>query len=127
MARVLVIDDEQHIRDACVRVLAKVGWTVVCAKTGEEGLKEIGRGTEKIDVLLLDQLMPGMSGTQVLERLQVTHPALPVVIMTGSATEELANEMKRKGACDCVAKPFTPDELREAVKRAASRTLPPPN
>jgi len=118
MARVLVIDDEQHIRDACTRVLAKVGWRVVCAETGDEGLKLIGGGAEKIDLLLLDQLMPGISGAQVLERLQVTHPALPVIIMTGSATEEFANEMKRRGACDCVAKPFTPDELRQAVRRA---------
>jgi DNA-binding NtrC family response regulator len=123
MARILIIDDDRHMRNACFRVLSKAGWSVVCAETGDEGLKEISNGAEKIDVILLDQLMPGMSGMDVLAQIQAKDPNLPVIISTGSATEETAAELARQGACDCLPKPFTPEELRTVVNKAAPQAL----
>jgi len=121
MVRILVIDDDRHMRTACSRVLSKSGWTATCAETGEEGLKELGCSTQKIDVVLVDQLMPGISGEEVLARVRTIDPNLPVVIMTGSATEESTVELKKQGAFDCLGKPFTPEELRNVILRAMGK------
>jgi CheY-like chemotaxis protein len=59
---ILVIDDEQIMREGCSRILSKDGWAVICAENGTKGLDEIKDQSEKIDVILLDLMMPGMSG-----------------------------------------------------------------
>jgi DNA-binding NtrC family response regulator len=121
MTHILVIDDDRNMRTACSRVLSKAGWTVICAETGEEGLKELRSGAQKIDVVLVDRLMPGLSGEDVLARIHTLDPNLPVIIMTGSATDESTIELKRQGAFDCLGKPFTPAELRNVITRAAGK------
>ncbi len=125
MIHILVIDDDLHMRTACSRVLSKAGWTVLCAETGEEGLKVLRGGPQPIDVVLVDQLMPGISGEEVLARIHAIDPNLPVVIMTGSATDESTVELKKQGAFDCLAKPFTPEELRNVILRAAGKPSDP--
>jgi len=123
MTRILVIDDDRHMRSACSRVLSKAGWSVVCAETGEEGLKQVKNSAEKIDVVLVDQLMPGMSGMEVLAQIRTINPILPVIIMTGSATDETAAEIRQQGAFDCLAKPFTPEQLRNVITKAAAKDI----
>jgi len=123
MTRILVIDDDRHMRSACSRVLSKAGWSVVCAETGEEGLKQVKNSAEKIDVVLVDQLMPGMSGMEVLAQIRTINPILPVIIMTGSATDETAAEIRQLGAFDCLAKPFTPEQLRNVITKAAAKDI----
>jgi two-component system, OmpR family, phosphate regulon sensor histidine kinase PhoR len=118
MARILIIDDDQHMRKACSRVLSKAGHVVICAETGDDGLKEIRKGTDNFDIVLLDQLMPGMSGMDVLDQIKAYAPDLPVIIITGSVTEETSAEILQKGAYDCLPKPFNPEQLRTAVKNA---------
>jgi DNA-binding NtrC family response regulator len=119
MIKIFIIDDDLHIRTACVRVLEKAGYEVSCAESGNEGLSAIQNAPESIDVLLLDQLLPGMSGMDVLAQIQIICPSLPVIVMTGSLTEESAAELMEKGAMSCLAKPFTPDQLRNAITQAA--------
>jgi DNA-binding NtrC family response regulator len=118
MARILIIDDDRHMQKACTRVLAKAGHVVTCAETGDEGLKQIRDGANSFDVVLLDQLMPGMSGTDALAHIKTIAPNLPVIIITGSVTEETAADIIHKGACDCLPKPFNPEQLRNAVIKA---------
>ena len=60
-ANILVIDDEQIMRDGCQRILSKDGWSVLTAENGKKGLEEIQAQPESIDVILLDLMMPGMS------------------------------------------------------------------
>jgi len=123
MTRILVIDDDRHMRSACSRVLSKAGWSVVCSETGEEGLKQVKNSAEKIDVVLVDQLMPGMSGMEVLAQIRTINPILPVIIMTGSATDETAAEIRQQGAFDCLAKPFTPEQLRNVITKAVAKDI----
>jgi DNA-binding NtrC family response regulator len=115
MALILIIDDDVHMRRACSRVLTKAGWDVICAENGDEGLRAIRNTTESIDAILLDQLMPGMNGMEVLSEVQAIDSAIPVIIMTGSATDESTTELKKKGAFACLPKPFVPDQLRKAI------------
>jgi DNA-binding NtrC family response regulator len=121
MARILIIDDDRHMRSACSRVLSKAGWIVRTAETGDEGLEAALSCEEKADIVLLDDLMPGLSGMEVLDRIRSEKPDLPVIIMSGSATEESASEIIKKGARACLAKPFTPDQLRDVIKRVANK------
>ena len=126
MIRVLIIDDDRHMRAVCLRVLTREGWIVHCAENGDEGIGKIKNGREQFDVVLLDQLMPGMSGMDVLAQIRIMAPDMPVVIITGSATEASAAEIIRMGASDCLPKPFTPDELRNVVRRAATNAAAKP-
>ena len=119
--QILVIDDEQIMRDGCSRILSKNGWSVLTAENGKKGLEEIQCHPESIDVILLDLMMPGMSGMEVLDQVRTIDPNLLVIVITGYATVESAVEAMKKGAYDFIPKPFTPDQLRIVVKRALER------
>jgi DNA-binding NtrC family response regulator len=123
MARILVIDDDLHMRTACARALARAGHSVTCAETGEDGLRAIGSGPDPYDAVLLDQLMPGLSGRETLAVIKAKAPRLPVIIITGSETEETAAEILEQGACDCLSKPFNPEQLRNAIRKALASVL----
>ena len=119
--QILVIDDEQIMRDGCTRILSEHGWSVLPAENGRDGLATLRESLAAIDLILLDLMMPGMSGMEVLEQVQALDGTLPVIIITGYATVESAVEAMKKGAYDFIAKPFTPDQLRIVVKRAHER------
>ena len=120
-ATILVIDDEQTMRDGCSRILSKTGWTVLTAENGTEGLEKVQNPLHPIDVVLLDLMMPGVSGMEVLDQVCRIDPHLPVIVITGYATVESAVEAMKKGAYDFISKPFTPDQLRIVVRRAVER------
>jgi PAS domain S-box-containing protein len=121
---ILVIDDEQIMREGCSRILSKDGWAVITAENGQKGLEEIQTRSSQMDVILLDLMMPGMSGMEVLDRVRTIDPTLLVIMITGYATVESAVEAMKKGAYDFIPKPFTPDQLRIVVRRALEkRTL----
>jgi PAS domain S-box-containing protein len=120
-ANILVIDDEQVMRDGCSRILSRDGCSVICAENGEQGLEETKRSPESIDVILLDLMMPGMSGMEVLDHIRAFDPNLLVIVITGYATVESAVEAMKRGAYDFIPKPFTPDQLRIVVRRALER------
>jgi PAS domain S-box-containing protein len=120
-ADILVIDDEQIMREGCSRILSKEGWSVAAAENGEKGLEAIQGFPDKFDAILLDLMMPGMSGMEVLDRVRNIDSNLLVIVITGYATVESAVEAMKKGAYDFIPKPFTPDQLRIVVKRALER------
>jgi DNA-binding NtrC family response regulator len=66
--------------------------------------------------------MPGITGLEALAEIHSIDPNLPVVIMTGSLTDDDAKAIKSQGAFDCLPKPFTPDQLREMIKKAVGKT-----
>jgi len=121
--KVLVIDDEKRIRDGCQKTLTLEGFEVATAESGTLGLEIIEK--EPFDIILLDLMMPGLSGMEVLARVKVLHPETIIVVITGYATLEHAIEAMKKGAFDFIAKPFSPEELRNVVSKAIQfiRTL----
>jgi two-component system sensor histidine kinase/response regulator len=116
---ILIIDDEETMRDACVQALRKVGYRTETARDGLEGLEKAR--SFKPDVALVDLKMPGLSGMDVLLKLKEVDPEIVPVIITGYATVNSAVEGMKRGAFDFLPKPFTPDELRLIVARAAER------
>lgn len=117
--RVLVIDDEQVIRDGCVRVLGKEGYDVVTAANGGQGLRLMEE--RPAEAVLLDLMMPGVDGFQVLGSIRKRWPGSYVIIITGFATVEKAVQAMKEGAFDFLAKPFNPDYLRIVVRRALDK------
>ncbi len=121
--RVLVVDDEQRIRDACQRMLSDEGCEVRVADNGEAGLGMIQQS--HFDIVLLDLMMPGLSGIDVLTDIKARHPDTVVIVITGYATLEHSIETMKKGAFDFLSKPFSPRQLRVVITKAIEfiRTL----
>ncbi len=117
---VLVVDDEQRIRDGCCKVLEKEGIDVLTADCGELGLKMIE--AQHFDIILLDLMMPGLSGFDVLTHVKAIHPESVIIVITGYATIEHSIEAMKKGAFDFIPKPFSLDQLRLIVAKAIEHT-----
>lgn len=115
--RILIIDDEENIRQMTRLTLEAAGYEVGEAGTGMEAFAILGSDA-LWDVILLDQKMPGMVGTEVLKRLKVLAPGAPVIMVTAFASLELAVEAMQLGASDFVRKPTTPEIVRNAVAAA---------
>ncbi len=117
--RILVVDDELGIREGCRRVLVPQGFEVDVAENGPAGLRKLRES--RYDVLLLDIMMPGMGGIEVLHQAREIDPDLICIIITGYATVELAVQAIREGAHDFIAKPFSADMLLQVVNRELER------
>jgi len=114
--RVLVVDDEKRIRDACSRMLSDEGCEVAVADNGTTGLEMIQQS--HFDIVLLDLMMPGLSGIDVLTDIKAKHPDTVVIVITGYATLEHSIETMKKGAFDFLSKPFSPSQLRVIITKA---------
>jgi two-component system, sensor histidine kinase and response regulator len=117
--RILVIDDEEVIRDSCTQALAKVGYVVKSAENADKGLELLQPFDP--DVVLVDLKMPGKSGIEVLEEIQAIDPNIIKIVITGFATVSSAIDAMKKGAYDFIPKPFTPEEIRVIVARGLER------
>jgi CheY-like chemotaxis protein len=112
--KVLIVDDEAHIREMMRLTLETAGHEVSEAADGEEALARFGDG-RGYDVVLLDQRMPGIDGLETLRRLLARAPDVCVVMVTAFASVELAVDAMRLGATNFLRKPITPEALRGAV------------
>jgi DNA-binding response OmpR family regulator len=112
--KLLIIDDEPHIRQMMRMTLEASGYTVDEAAGGEDGLSRFGDGAG-FDAVLLDQKMPGLDGLETLRRLRARAPDARVLMVTAFASIELAVDAMKLGASDFLRKPMTPDALRAAV------------
>jgi DNA-binding response OmpR family regulator len=112
--RILVIEDEARIQSFLARGLEAEGYTVVAAADGREGL---GLATgARWDLVVLDLLLPGLNGLQVLQELRRAKPALPVVILSARSDVQTKLRGFELGATDYVAKPFSLDELLARIR-----------
>jgi class 3 adenylate cyclase/DNA-binding response OmpR family regulator len=115
--RVLVVDDSREMREFVVQcVLEPGGLEAVEAADGAEGVRKALKGG--IDLVLLDLEMPRMNGFEVLDALRARGSEVPVVLMTSHGSESIVVDVFRRGVRDYVIKPFTADEMLEAIERA---------
>jgi two-component system sensor histidine kinase/response regulator len=117
--RILVVDDELGIREGCRRALTPYGFEVEVAENGPTGLRKLREG--RFDVLLLDVMMPGMTGLEMWQQARQLDPDLICIIITGYATVELAVQAIREGAHDFITKPFTSELLLQVINRELER------
>ncbi len=119
MARILLIDDDEAVRESIGRMLRGAGFVVRPAKSGEEGFELARAGG--FDVILSDLRMPGLSGIDVLRKVREAHVDAAFIIMTGFGSIDAAVESMKLGAVDFMQKPFFRDELLMRVRGAVDR------
>jgi signal transduction histidine kinase/DNA-binding response OmpR family regulator len=115
-SRILVIDDEEGLRDFLTYELGALGYSVESASGGEEGLRKLKSGG--FGLVISDVRMPGMDGLALLEEIRRTSPRMEVVLTTGHGTVETAVEAMKRGAFDFLLKPVETDRLTSVVRRA---------
>jgi DNA-binding NtrC family response regulator len=116
---VLVVDDEEIMRDVLETLLSAEGYRVDLAKTGEEGLESYGR--RAYDVVLLDVSMPGMGGLRALEEIQKADAEAVVVMITAYATFDTAVAAWERGAFGCIRKPFKNEQVTATIAAGVKR------
>ena len=115
MADVLVVDDDDVIRETLLELL-QGNYQCQEASTAEEALRKLQ--AQPFDVVLTDISMPGLSGSELLQRARELYPDTPVIIMSGLSDQEQAHSLIKNGAFDYLLKPFRLEVVEESVKRA---------
>jgi excisionase family DNA binding protein len=111
---VLVVDDDPRLREFIRVNLEMEGYTVAEAASGEEALAAIEGHAP--DLVLLDVVMPGIDGWQMLQRMQERHGSIPVIMFSGQVEERSVADAERRGAQGFLGKPFDPQQLIERAK-----------
>ena len=118
-SRVLVVDDEEPVRHMLGLVLSREGYDTVQADSGEQAVDILAH--TRVDVVLCDVRMPGMGGLALVERVHRDAPEVTIIVMSAFGSVELALDAMHRGAYDYVSKPFKPDEVVLAVRKAEER------
>ncbi len=115
--KILIVDDEKNIRLALTAALETLPVQVEAVASGEEALAKVEKQPYDYKLWLLDLLMPGIDGMEVLRRLAAIRPDIKVIVITAHGSIETAVEAMKLGAVDFLTKPFDPEEIRSAVSR----------
>lgn len=115
MARILIVDDQDMMRDSLAQILVREGHEVIAAVDGASAVARLGAA--RFDLLITDLRMPKMSGLELMAEAKRLRPDMPVVLMTAFATVSNAVEAMKLGAYDYIQKPFNGDEIKLLVDR----------
>ena len=113
----LVVDDEDPLRNLLRSAFSSKGYKVSTACDGLEAISMIGDASKSFDAVLLDLNMPGASGMDVLRTIRQVRPRLPVLILSGHISSEARTELERLGTQDMITKPYNLDELGRRTRR----------
>ncbi len=119
--RILVVDDEQTVRDFLQKALENAGYDVITASDGREALDKVSQFD--ISLVLLDIIMPGLDGYEVLEHMR-QYEDIPVIMLSGIGEETTKIDTLTLGADDYIAKPFSVGELLARIQAKLRRTEP---
>jgi two-component system response regulator PilR (NtrC family) len=114
--RVMIVDDEEVLRDVLEVVLRREGFEVVLAESGEQALNMLDG--EEVDLIILDVMLPGISGIDTLRAIRISNPTLPVVVITAFSSIDGAIEAMKFGAFHYIPKPFKNEEVVLTVNKA---------
>ncbi len=116
--RLLIVDDDPSLREFLEIFLAKEGYKIDSAETGQDALEMVKK--RSYDLVITDVRMPGMDGVELLRQLKLLNAGLPVVLITAFASLDAAVDAMKEGAWDYLTKPFKIEELREVIENALS-------
>ncbi len=114
---VLLVDDEQMIIDVGQAMLEKLGYRVIAAKGGSAAVEILNKQDQVIDLVVLDLVMPGIDGSQVFDEIKALRPGLPVLLSSGYAMDDIAENLMGKGCQGFIQKPFNMAILSEHVRQ----------
>ena len=116
--KILVVDDEEIVCKSCQRIL-EGAYDVSIAMSGQSALQRIKE--EEFDVVLIDLIMPGIDGMDVIKNARKSRPDIMMIVITGYATDETEGKAMEEGAYEYIPKPFTPEEILAVVKKALDK------
>ena len=113
---ILLVDDEDIIIDVGQAMLKKLGYRVIVSTSGLEAIENITSSGNKIDLVILDLIMPGMNGGKTFDRIREIQPKMPVILSSGYSISGRAKEIMRRGCNGFIQKPFNISELSQKVR-----------
>ncbi len=123
----LVVEDDEMVRDAMIRLFVREGYLVLTAATGHDAMGLLRTPATSVDVVLLDIGLPDVSGADLCARMRQFFPDLPVVVCSGAASQEEIDELRQLGISRFLTKPIALPELVDAIGSACrSRLVPRP-
>lgn len=111
---IVIIDDEEAVAETLADAVRGQGHTVAVGRSGTEGLALLAEKTP--DAVFLDLVMPGLSGVELVRKIRIDNPELPIVVVTGWAGPQDIDEVRRLGVTDIVEKPWALKYVDEALK-----------
>ena len=120
--RILVVDDEPSVVKATSETLERLGYRVMTAASGAEAWKIFERVPHPFDLVITDEVMPGMSGIRLAQKILEVRPDLPIILFTGYSENVSSEEAKAAGIREFLIKPFPKHELAETVRKVLDRT-----
>jgi len=117
---ILLVDDEKSVLDVAQKMLRKLGYNVLVALGGEDAVEQVRQKKEEIDLMLLDLVMPGMSGSNTFDAIRAIRKDLPVLLASGYATGREVEDILDRGAVGFIQKPFTVAELSDKIRSVLS-------
>ncbi len=119
---ILLVDDESLVVDVGRQVIEKLGYTALTARGGQEAIELYGRFKDRVDLVILDMVMPRMSGGETYKRLRKIDPSVKVLLCSGYSIEGQANEILALGCNGFIQKPFSMDELSQKIHHILQQT-----
>ncbi|MBW2291853.1 MAG: response regulator, partial [Deltaproteobacteria bacterium] len=113
---VLVVDDDEGVRDLAEEILRRAGMTVLTAADGHEGVKLFERHSDEIRLVLLDRTMPSLSGADTFEAIRAIREDAKIVLVSGYSEERVTAELASRGLAGFLKKPFLPETLLSQVQ-----------
>ena len=120
MEKILVVDDDEGVRQVLGQSLKESGYSVACVESGEKAVVSLRESP--FDLVVLDMVLPRVDGLEILKEITTLRPETPVVMITGYASVETAIKAMKMGAVDYVVKPFRMEEVELVVARALERS-----
>ena len=118
---VLVVEDNDAVRNLVVAGLEADGATVVAAEQPDQALQVLAERTDSVDVLVTDVVMPGMSGRELADRIRADRPDMRILFMSGYTADEVLRQGVLEDQVEFIQKPFTPDHLTGRLLRVLGR------
>ena len=117
---ILVVDDDQSVRNYLSDFLTSCGYTVECSESGDQAVARLSAGYTP-SVIVQDIVMPGINGIEVLESVKKTNPTIPVIILSAAGQTKTVVEAMKMGAADFLVKPFEEQELELAIENVVEK------
>jgi len=117
---ILIVDDEQMLREPIERLLSSLGYAVLCATSGEEALEKFAEHLDAIDIFIIDMIMPGMGGGELHTRITKLKPDAKTILCSGYAMNQRIQEIMDRGCTTFLQKPFNLAKLSETIKNISN-------
>jgi len=114
---ILLVEDEEVVMQVGQALLERLGYRVIAAQNGKQAVDTIVKKGDEIDLVILDMIMPEMSGNKAFDLIREIQPAMPVILSSGYSLNGQADAIMRRGCNDFIQKPFTISELSKKVRK----------